>query len=60
MTTDWYNETARALQLAGRGTRTQECYIRAVRMLSQFYDKHPGEITEIERKRDLNPTSQVR
>ncbi len=48
MTKDWYDETARALQLAGKGTRTQECYIRAVRMLSDFYNKHPAKITEIE------------
>ncbi len=48
MTKDWYDETARALQLAGKGTRTQECYIRAVRMLSEFYNKHPAKITEIE------------
>lgn len=48
MTKDWYDETARALQLAGKGTRTRKCYIRAVRMLSEFYNKHPAKITEIE------------
>lgn len=48
MTTDWYDETARALQLAGKGTKTQQCYVRAVRLLAEFYNKTPDKISEQE------------
>jgi len=44
----WYDQTDRALQLAGKGTRTRQCYLRAVRMLSEFHNKAPGKITEQE------------
>jgi hypothetical protein len=40
--TDWYERTIKALQLNGKGERTQESYARAVRMLSEFYEKTPG------------------
>jgi len=36
MMTDWYDKTIQALQLNGKGERTQEAYARSVRMLKQF------------------------
>ncbi len=35
-----------ALQLSGKGERTQESYIREVRLLAQFYHKSPDRISE--------------
>jgi integrase/recombinase XerD len=37
-----------ALQLSGKGERTQQSYVREVRLLSQFYDKSPNRISEQE------------
>ena len=48
MMTDWYDKTIQALQLNGKGERTQEAYARSVRMLSQFYGKTPDQISEQE------------
>ena len=48
MMTNWYQKAIDALQLNGLGERTQEAYARAVRMLSQFYDKTPDLISEQE------------
>ena len=48
MMTDWYQRSINALQLNGKGERTQEAYTRAVRMLSTFYSKPPDEIVETE------------
>ncbi len=45
---DWYQCMVDALQLNGKGERTQQAYTRAVRMLSQFYDKSPDLISEQE------------
>lgn len=45
---DYYQRSMRALQLAGMGDRTQQCYTRAVRMLVDFYGKTPDLITETE------------
>jgi hypothetical protein len=45
---DYYQQSMRALQLAGMSDRTQECFSRAVRMLADFYDKIPDQITETE------------
>jgi integrase/recombinase XerD len=45
---DYYTQSMRALQLAGKGERTQESYSRAVRQVAQFYDKPPGKISESE------------
>ena len=45
---DYYTQSMRALRLAGKGERTQECYTRAVRQLVQFYAKQPAEISEPE------------
>lgn len=46
--TSWYQHTLEALQLNGKGPRTQEAYVRAVRMLADFYSKPPAEVTEAE------------
>jgi integrase/recombinase XerD len=35
-----------ALQLSGKGERTQQSYVREVRLLAQFYDKSPRLISE--------------
>jgi integrase/recombinase XerD len=37
-----------ALQLSGKGERTQEAYVREVRLLSQFFGKSPNLISEPE------------
>src|SRR5438876_2620849 len=37
-----------ALQLSGKGERTQEAYVREVRLLAQFYHKSPDCISEQE------------
>ena len=37
-----------ALQLSGKGERTQQSYVREVRMLAQFYGKSPNLISEPE------------
>jgi integrase/recombinase XerD len=37
-----------ALQLSGKGERTQQAYVREVRLLSQFYGKSPDVISEPE------------
>ena len=36
------------IQLAGMGERTQECYVRSVRQLSEYYGKSPDQIGEEE------------
>jgi len=46
--TDWQEKMVKALQLNGKGDRTQQAYARAVRMLSQFSGKTPDAITEEE------------
>ena len=48
MKTEWYDRTIQALQLNGKGERTQQAYARSVRMLSQFHGKAPDLITEQE------------
>ena len=48
MKTEWYDRMIKALQLNGKGERTQQAYARSVRMLSQFYGKTPDLITEQE------------
>ena len=37
-----------ALQLSGKGERTQEAYVREVRLLAQFYGKSPDVLSEPE------------
>src|SRR6266446_9904755 len=37
-----------ALQISGKGERTQESYVREVRLLAQFYHTSPDRITEQE------------
>jgi integrase/recombinase XerD len=43
--TNWYENSIKTLQLAGKGERTQECYTRAVRMLTKFYGRTPDLIS---------------
>jgi hypothetical protein len=40
MMKDYYQQSMRALQLAGMSDPTQKCYTRAVRMLVDFYKKN--------------------
>jgi integrase/recombinase XerD len=40
-----------ALHLSGKGERTQQSYVREVRLLAQFYHKSPDRITEPELQR---------
>jgi hypothetical protein len=47
MMKNYYDQSMRALQLAGMSERTQECYKRSVRMLIDFYNKTPDQITEV-------------
>jgi integrase/recombinase XerD len=37
-----------ALHLSGKSERTQESYVREVRLLAQFYHKSPDHISEQE------------
>jgi len=48
MKTEWYDRMIKALQLNGKGERTQEAYARALRMLVRFYSKSPDLISEEE------------
>jgi len=48
MMKDYYKKSMRALQLAGMSERTQQCYTRSVRMLSDFYNKTPDLVSEQE------------
>jgi len=45
MQTEWYDRMIQALQLNGKGERTQEAYARAVRMLIEFQHQAPDQIT---------------
>ena len=46
MTTDWYQKSMNAHALNGKAERTQEAYSRALRMLCEFYDKTPEDLSE--------------
>jgi integrase/recombinase XerD len=48
MAKDWYQQSINALQLNGKGERTQQAYTRALRMLVQFTGKLPEAISEQE------------
>ena len=48
MSNDYYQQSMRALQLAGMSERTQECYTRSVRQLVDYYGKTPDKIDEKE------------
>lgn len=46
--TEWYQKSSNALALAGKSGRTQEAYVRALRMLVEHCAKPPEEISEAE------------
>jgi integrase/recombinase XerD len=48
MSKDWYQQSINALQLNGKGERTQQAYTRALRMLVDFIGKRPAAISEQE------------
>ncbi len=48
MMKNYYDQSMRALQLAGMSKRTQQCYTRSVRMLVDFYNKTPDQLTEVQ------------
>jgi activator of HSP90 ATPase len=48
MMTDWSERMIKTLQLNGKSERTQESYVRTVRMLTEFYHKTPDAVTEEE------------
>lgn len=43
---DYYNQSMRALQLAGMSERTCEAYTRSIRQLVDFYDQTPDTLSE--------------
>jgi integrase/recombinase XerD len=51
MMTDWYQAAIDALQLNGLSPRSQEAYVRALRMRVEFYHKTPDQISETELQR---------
>ena len=63
MKTEWYDRMIKALQLNGKGERTQEAYARAFRMLVEFYGKSPALITKKQKyvplASHLRPPAQV-
>ena len=46
--TQWHGKAVKALQLGGMSERTQECYVRAMRMLVEHCGKEPDLISEEE------------
>lgn len=48
MSKDWYQQSINALQLNGKGERTQKAYTRALRQLVDFTGKPPARISEAE------------
>lgn len=48
MSKDWYQQSINALQLNGKGERTQQAYTRALRMLVRFTGKRPAAISAAE------------
>jgi hypothetical protein len=50
---DGYQRMIATLQLNGKGEPTQKAYTRAVRMLSEFYNKTPDLVPEAEIQEDF-------
>jgi hypothetical protein len=48
MSKSWYQQSINALQLNGKGERTQKAYTRALRQLVDFCRKPPAKISEAE------------
>src|SRR5437867_9660654 len=57
--TPWRQRMIAALQLSGKGERTQQSSVREVRLLSQFYRNSPDRIAEPERQRSVLPRKNV-
>ena len=47
-TAEWHRKMVKALQVTGKGERTQEAYVRAVRLVCEHYRKAPDLLTEEE------------
>ena len=48
MMTDWYERSTKTLQLAGLAKSSEQSYTRMIRMLLDFYNKTPDQISEEE------------
>jgi integrase/recombinase XerD len=48
MMTDWYERSTKTLQLAGLAKSSEQSYTRMIRMLVDFYNKTPDQISEEE------------
>lgn len=46
--TDWYERASNALQLAGYAKKSQQVYLRSIRMLVEHTGKTPDLVTEEE------------
>lgn len=46
--TQWHKKFVKALQINGKGERTQDAYVRAMRLLIEHYNKTPDTISEDE------------
>lgn len=44
--TAWHQKMVKALKVTGKGDRTQDAYVRAIRMVCEHYDKTPDALTE--------------
>jgi len=53
--TDWYEKLVKALQINGKGERSQQAYARAVRMLVHYCGKSPDQIPEEELHGEMGP-----
>lgn len=47
-TVEWHRKMVKALQVTGKGERTQEAYVRAIRLVCEHYGKAPDLLSEEE------------
>ncbi len=59
MSKDWYQQSINALQLNGKGERTQQAYTRALRMLVDFTGKRAHRTCAHIASRSFAPGRQV-
>jgi site-specific recombinase XerD len=45
---EWHQKMVKALKVTGKGERTQEAYVRAIRLVCEHYDKAPDLLIEEE------------